>query len=143
MRIPHSSTLQRDFGVSMTPMIDVVFLLLIFFVCTASFQLPESILPSALSLSDGATSPEEIELERIVIAVGQREDANTILVNDQPCASLTRLSELLAALVKIDATLPVVLDIASATPLGTAIDVYDRCRLAGFRRIQFATDSQP
>ncbi|MEA1952290.1 MAG: biopolymer transporter ExbD, partial [Planctomycetota bacterium] len=31
--------------VKMTPMIDVIFLLLIFFVCTASFQMLEEVLP--------------------------------------------------------------------------------------------------
>ena len=35
--------------VKMTPMIDVVFLLLIFFVWTSSFELPEFDLPSALA----------------------------------------------------------------------------------------------
>jgi len=146
MRIPHSSTLQRDFSVSMTPMIDVVFLLLIFFVCTASFQIPEAILPSPLKLP-GTTSanvppePPEPELERVLIAVSQRDNEIELTVNGQNCPTLTRLSELLAALADVDTELPILLDIAGETPLGTAIDVYDRCRLAGFRRIQFVAEA--
>ena len=38
-----------DMDSAMTPMIDVVFLLLIFFVWTASFQIVEQILPSEIS----------------------------------------------------------------------------------------------
>lgn len=145
MRIPHSSTLQRDFDVSMTPMIDVVFLLLIFFVCTASFQVVESILPSPLSLPGQAeiTLPPELnepDLERVLINVSQAADEVTLNVNGQACESLQRLSEMLSALARIDRTLPVLLDIEGSTPLGTAIDVYDRCRLAQFERIQFVAE---
>ena len=145
MRIPHSSTLQRDFDVSMTPMIDVVFLLLIFFVCTASFQVVESILPSPLSLpgqAEIAVPPEltEPDLERVLINVSQAADEVTLKVNGQACESLQRLSEMLSALARIDRTLPVLLDIEDSTPLGTAIDVYDRCRLAQFDRIQFVAE---
>lgn len=144
MLIPHSSHTQREFSVSMTPMIDVVFLLLIFFVCTASFQIAESVLPSPLDLPGNAVALppelEEIELERVLIAVNQQGNAAWLTVNEQPCASLADLSQLLVALAKIDSRLTVLLDIAEDVPLGTAIDVYDRCRLAKFERIQFVAE---
>lgn len=130
----------------MTPMIDVVFLLLIFFVCTASFQVVEAILPSPLSLPGKSTTalpPElsEPDLERVVIAVSQAEGQVRLRVNGQPCASQKRLSELLVALAAVDQTLPVLLDVEDETPLGMAIDVYDRCRLAKFERIQFVAEA--
>ena len=142
MRIPHSSTLERDFDVSMTPMIDVVFLLLIFFVCTASFQIVESTLPSPLFLEGASTAelPDELkepELERVIITVKHVNDQLQLAINDQPCPNLERLSEMLFALARIDANLPVLLDIDGDTQLAEAIDVYDRCRLAGFERMQF------
>jgi biopolymer transport protein ExbD len=137
----------------MTPMIDVVFLLLIFFVCTASFQIAESILPTRLNNS-GASAVrlppelEEVQLERILIEVGQQEspaaaaeDLVRYRVNGQPCASLSRLGEIVGALAQIDSALKVVLDIGGQVPLGNAIDVYDRCRLAGLHQIQFATSA--
>ena len=40
---------RRELEIKMTPMIDVVFLLLVFFVWTASFQAIEYLLPSSLS----------------------------------------------------------------------------------------------
>lgn len=147
MRIPHSSTMQREFGVSMTPMIDVVFLLLIFFVCTASFQIAEAILPSPLSL-EGSTStalpPEltEPELERIVIEVAHQGDELLLAINGHPCPSLAQLSALLNSLAQVDNNLSVLLDVDGDTPLATVIEVYDRCRLADFENIQFVAEAQ-
>jgi len=148
MKIPHSTNLKREFSMSMTPMIDVVFLLLIFFVCTASFQIVESILPSAIA-TGGSVSVEvppellETELERIVVKVFAGEARPRLLVNGQECESLLRLGELLTAIAEVDRTVPVVLDIDGETQLGLAIDVYDRTRLAGFEKIQFAAKSAP
>jgi len=158
MQLPPAHASRRELEVSMTPMIDVVFLLLIFFICTASFQLPESILPSNLQLAGTSTEPlpielEYVDLERIVVRITRvpnRAGASPSLydpsqtryaINDQPCPSLTRLGELLRTLAGIDAALPVVLDTADEVPLGSVIDVYDVCRLAGFEKIQFATTS--
>lgn len=146
MRIPHSTADRRDFEVSMTPMIDVVFLLLIFFVCTASFQIVEFVLPSQLALPEQeqvelAENLIAAELERIVIGITEPDGRLQLSINEQPCKSLAALSTTLSALAKIDATLPVALDIDAEAQIGTAIDVYDRCRLAEFQRIQFVAEA--
>ena len=57
---------------NLTPLIDVVFLLLIFFVCTPTFQILERILPSSIVSTEGSTEeievdPELVDLERIVV----------------------------------------------------------------------------
>ena len=148
MKIPHSLAGRREFSVSMTPMIDVVFLLLIFFVCTASFQIAEAVLPSPLATGGTAAvqlPPEltEVLLDRLLIEVSQEGGITRLAINGQACATPGRLSELLRALASIDRTLPVILDIAGETPLAAAIGVYDRCRLAGFQRIQFAASIEP
>ena len=137
--------MQRELGISMTPMIDVVFLLLVFFVCTASFQIAESVLPSPLA-STGSTQvalPQEeqkIELERIIVKMKQQGVLTQLALNGQPCASFERLTELLTALATIDETFPVILDIAGDVPLGSVIDAYDGGRVAGFQQIQFAAN---
>ena len=51
MRIPSSRRLTLD-NESMTPMIDVVFLLLVFFVCASVGQKPDSLLPAELSTGE-------------------------------------------------------------------------------------------
>ena len=142
MRVPTSHNDRRQTDIAMTPMIDVVFQLMIFFICTASFQAAEELLPSNVAISGGNTaiSPIEIEpeLERIVVR-GTRENGNTNwVVNDRPCPTPVEVQQVLQAVAQIDRTLPVVLDVAGEVPLGDMIDVYDLCRLEQFEKIQFA-----
>jgi biopolymer transport protein ExbD len=49
---------RRDLDVKMTPMIDVVFLLLVFFLWTASFRISEQVLPSNISAVKTDQTPE-------------------------------------------------------------------------------------
>ena len=126
----------------MTPMIDVVFQLMIFFICTASFQAAEELLPSQLSITGGTSvpSPVEIEpeLERIVVRATFHDSRVNWIVNERPCATIPEVQQVLHAVAAIDRTLPVVLDVAGDVPLGDMIDVYDLCRLEKFEKIQFA-----
>ncbi len=65
-----------DLDSAMTPMIDVVFLLLVFFVWTASFQIVEYILPSDMSVQIGSEQAENMEpppekdFEDVVVRIG-------------------------------------------------------------------------
>jgi biopolymer transport protein ExbD len=142
MRVPHVHRDRRQLDVAMTPMIDVVFQLLIFFLCTASFQVPEELLPTQLATPTGSTvvQPEEMEpdLERILVQATRADGRTRWVVNQRPCDSLVEVNELLRVVVQIDRSLPVVLDVAAEVPLGDMIEVYDLARLVGFERIQFA-----
>ena len=141
MHVPQSYSRREQLDVKMTPMIDVVFLLLIFFVCTASFQVAEALLPTDLALGRGPqTNETEPDLEHIVVR-GAVTNARTIwTINSRECDSLAQVRELLQKTAAIDATLPVILDVANAVPLGDMIEVYDAARLVGFDRIHFAAD---
>ena len=140
MRIPSSHPPRGDSA--MTPMIDVVFLLLIFFVCTASFEIPEQVLPSSLLAAGGQAADveplEEIDLEQVIIKLQMEDQRVRWNVNERPLDSLLGVKTLLAAIVDIDPSVPVILDVDGRVPLGHAIDVYDVCRLVGFSKIQFA-----
>ena len=130
----------------MTPMIDVVFLLLIFFVCTASFQIAEEVLPSSLLAAGATPSDLEIEvepdLERVIVKLDLQDEQLAWTVNDRAYASLAEVRDVLRAVAAIDAGLPVVLDVDGRVPLGDVIDLYDLSRIAGFDRIQFAASAQ-
>ena len=145
MRIP-SHTDRRYTDTAMTPMIDVVFLLLIFFVCTASFQMAEAILPS--SLLTAGTEPSDAQpdieppLEQIIVRARIQDGRPQWTVNERPCPTRSEVRTMLAAVFEIDASIPVVLDVAGDVPLGSAIDVYDLCRIVGFDRIQFAVTTK-
>ena len=96
MKAPRANLRSRgdvDIDSAMTPMIDVVFLLLVFFVWTASFQIVEQMLPAELSSQMGTDPttllepPPEKDLEDIVIAVSFDGNAAWSL-NGQPLACL-------------------------------------------------------
>ena len=139
----------------MTPMIDVIFLLLIFFLCTASFQVilsPEQILPTKLSLpgaipSDARIDQELEDLEEIVVKILWREGRPAWQINDRDYHQLTYTKDVenvqgvLHAVKRLKADLPVILDIEPDVPMENVIDVYDLCRAIGLERVQFAASA--
>ena len=145
MRTPDHVGSSHDVDSTMTPMIDVVFLLLIFFVCTASFQVAEEILPSYLQAAGSVETEIEVEpdptrkLIKIETFIVDTEVHWTI--DKRPWNSLAEVRVVLEQLAEIDASLPVVLDFEGDVPLGDAMDVFDLCRLAGFDKIHFAAEA--
>jgi biopolymer transport protein ExbD len=146
-RPPYQREDRGRLDVKMTPMIDVVFQLLIFFVCTASFQAMEEILPTNLrgpGLAEAQTplDPELAELEEVLVKVILQNGRPGWLVNERPCANLAELRGVLAQLARLRADLPVILDIEPDVAIGDVVNVYDLCRLAGFKQIQFAAQAE-
>ncbi len=149
MRMP-STYLDRRTAVDLqlTPMIDCVFLLMVYFIWSSSFTISEQLLPSELSMpspsGSGAVTtdapPPEEDFEDIVIRVVWRDGAASWTVNDTPVASLGALRDMLANIARIKRDAPVVLDPAGQAPLGEVIRVFDLARLAGFEKVQFAAD---
>ena len=146
MRIP--STYARRGGEmdsTMTPMIDVVFLLLIFFVWTANFQLVELILPSNLSVAAGSQistpdqpPPPEADFDDVVIHIAWTGAAPAWEINDVPVGSLDEVRQRLRAIAAIKQDAPVILFPDAEVPLGDVIDVYDISRLERFEKVNFA-----
>ena len=131
----------------MTPMIDVIFLLLIFFVCTSSFQPPEEVLPTNMSLP-GSTAetvpvdPLEEDLDEIVVKVLWRGGRPQWEVNQRQYGRLEEVGGVLAAVAGVQIDLPVILDIEGSVPMENVIDVYDLCRQIGLERVQFAASAE-
>ena len=129
----------------MTPMIDVIFLLLVFFVCTASFQAVEQILPTNLSLPGSLEStepvdPDMLDLDEVVIRLGWEDSRPTWRIEDRRFSSLAELERTIAALADAKADLPVILDPEATVPMEHVIDLYDACRKAGLETIRFAAE---
>lgn len=122
----------------MTAMIDVVFLLLIYFVCTASFTPPEATLAPLVLEAEGqsAESSDDTPKERLEIEVPPAPAP--LVVDGTPYRSLGELAQRLAAETSRERQRQVVLDVDRQTEFGRAIDVYDQCQLAGIRQILFA-----
>jgi biopolymer transport protein ExbD len=125
----------------MTPMIDVIFLLLVFFVCTANFTPLEGILPTNMSLSGNSVveivlpKPENLDVARILLTF---DGSPHWQVEGNQCHSLRDVREILQKLREIRQDIPVIIDSNENVPMEHVIDVYDVCRIAGLSRIQFA-----
>lgn len=131
-----------DVGASMTPMIDVVFQLLIYFLCTASFQLAEQQLPTPLpqtGVGQVTETPAEVrELEMLRLVLKQPGEQLQMELNGQPCADVPTLRARLQQLVAL-ANLPVIFDTAPEVQIGNLVAVYDACLAVGMRDIRFQT----
>lgn len=125
---------------TMTPMIDVVFLLLIFFLTTASFQKLENLLPSAVSaesqaqagkVPDELPQPPDSDLSDCVIKIALEGDRVRYQLNDEEMDSLEDLTVRMKAIIGVRPDLPLVIDPGDNVPAKDAIDVYDAARGLG------------
>lgn len=147
MRIPNLATSKsrNDDDRTMTPMIDVVFLLLIFFVCASLGQVRESVLPSELGggvISSETPKAENEIVERVFVALKSTRGNNlAFTVNDRPMPDRTQLKTLLKDLASVAPESPVILDVGPNVLWGDVIDIYDICMSARFDAVFFATDA--
>ena len=134
-----------DIDQAMTPMIDVVFLLLVFFVWTASFQTIEQILPSELSSqignqSQALTPPPIKDFEDIVITISFDGQNAAWTLNKQPISRINEIQKRLAAIASVNAAAPVILHPQPNVPLEFVIQSYDAAKLSGFTKVAFAVN---
>ena len=152
MRTP-SNFLDRRTAVDLqlTPMIDCVFLLMVYFIWSSSFAITEQLLPSQLSLESpsaaaGASDlppPPEADFEEVVVRILWQDHAATWTVNDTPAASLAELRDTLQTIADIKRDAPVILHPEPRAPLGEVIRVFDLSRLVGFEKVRFAATDTP
>ena len=146
---------ETDFDSAMTPMIDVVFLLLVFFVWTASFYVVEQILDSEMSAQSGSDPVENVEpppekdFDDVVVKIDWDGKAPIWTINGQPLGSIEALSEQLSTIANLrpqtqspEESPKVILDPKPVVPLGFVIEAYDVSKLAGFAEVSFAVDPQ-
>ena len=128
----------------MTPLIDVVFQLLIFFICASTGHLRELLLPTdfaAGALGDQAAKPVERPLGEVWIRLSRESDETVMRLEGLEFRQLDELQATLVSLAKTADDIPVILDIGGDVPLGDAVGVYDASRAAGFRSISFAAEA--
>ena len=120
--------------VSMTPMIDVVFLLLIFFMVTTTFN-RETELQIQLPEAKGHERKEEKSLEIVIDAEGHYR------VNKNPVADqkLETLKKAMRAVAGQSKKLPLIISADGKTPHQFVIRALDAAGQLGFVHISFAT----
>ena len=132
----------------MTPLIDVVFLLLIFFVCASVGQVAESLLPTELAETGGvkATVAQAAELPppaQVWLRIRNRAEQLSFDLEGRHCGTFEELANTMRQLAQLSPESPLVLDVGPDVPLEALVDAWDVANRAGFQSINFATGPQP
>ena len=145
MRIPSHRRTSLD-NESMTPMIDVVFLLLVFFVCASVGQKPDLLLPA--DLADGSTEteiqlppsdPDELPPQKVQIDLTRNTDGRLLIdLNRGRLSGAQELRQRLQTLAELDPRSQIILNAADEVSNQQWIAVYDLCQSLAFDSISFA-----
>ena len=119
--------------IPMAPMIDIVFLLLIFFITTSVFARLENELSVTVPTADSATPPQR-DLGELIINVKMD---GTIIVNQRKI-TLTQLDILLTRIAKEYPDKSVIIRGDRDSRLENAVQILDTCAKAGIWNIQIA-----
>jgi biopolymer transport protein ExbD len=149
---------RRDVAVDepgMTSMIDVVFLLLVFFVWTSSFDQPEFDLASQIAMpassikaleADGAgaasaeTPEPQIRREEIVVRIIARNEELRYMIGAVEATTLAELKAKLKTIAGLQLDPIVIVDPDDKVPMADCIAVFDEALLAGLKRVLFAVE---
>jgi biopolymer transport protein ExbD len=127
----------------MTPMIDVIFLLLVFFVCTANFTPPEKILPMETTLPGSVPTevllPDPVNLDTVFIQISFDPEPRWQIEGNH-CSTLHEVQNILRLIHHVKPDIPVIIESAENVPMENVIDVHDACLQVGLTRIQFSAD---
>ncbi|MEN8130523.1 MAG: biopolymer transporter ExbD [Pseudomonadota bacterium] len=121
--------------VNLTPLIDVVFLLLIFFMVTTTFNRESALKISLPEATEQSKPQEDIPLELMVDAAGEFYINGRAVVNSQPHTLVAALSK--AAAEHNDPLLTIRAD--ARTPHQSVITAMDSAARVGLTRIAIAT----
>ncbi len=120
---------------SMTSMIDVVFLLLIFFLVTSTFVKPEKQLRSALQPAQQSSSQTIADLEPAVVSIVRRGDQVVFRLGAIETSRLEELREPLENFVNKDDGAFV--SVGSGVPFEEVARAIGLCRASGFVKVAY------
>jgi biopolymer transport protein ExbD len=121
-------------AMQLAPMIDIVFLLLIFFIVTWQFSRSETEMKISVPSSQEGADPKRV-LGEIIVNV---KVTGEVVVEGQ-VMSQTQLKQKLAAIAKQHQNQPVRLRGDAKCEYQTIVEVIDTCQKAGIWNISFAT----
>ncbi len=122
----------RDSILDITPMIDVVFLLLLFYMLTSSFSTDSAV---SLDLPSGGTRMD-VQPERMLISMDRH---GNLFVDGLPCLQRELRKQLKTRLEK-NSDLYVRLEMDRKLPVEQLVRVVDRLKEAGVRNLDIGTE---
>ncbi|MCQ2104029.1 MAG: biopolymer transporter ExbD [Fibrobacter sp.] len=125
---------QKDMGIDMGPLMDIVFILLIFFVVTSSFTRETGVDVT----KPQAQTASQLEKENILVAITRE---GTIHINERQ-VDLASLQDILKqSLAKAPSREAVVIADKEAET-GVLVQVIDACNLAGVKKVSIAAQAE-
>jgi biopolymer transport protein ExbD len=121
--------------INLTPLIDVVFNLLIFFLITTTFVQNPGI---EVDLPKATDAPVQPQADSVIIAVTE----NGRLIHEGRSVSMQELEERLRAHHEQRASAMIIIQADAKTPHGTVVEVMDLARRIGFPDLAIATEAE-
>ncbi|MEX0951851.1 MAG: biopolymer transporter ExbD [Gammaproteobacteria bacterium] len=132
---------REDLDLNITPLIDVVFLLLIFFMVTTTFDRESEI---SITLPEASQEVVQTDIETIEISIDQN---GRVFINDKSLLNTQMetiregLNDALLAAGNIDEQPSIIINADAEASHQSVIRIMDVARQLGLRRITFATQS--
>lgn len=139
--LPLSRGKMADEEMDLTPMVDVTFLLLVFFMITASFSIQKSLeIPPPEQETEGASQVpltlEELEEEAIIVDI---EEDGSVYIDEQPVSDLADLVPTLETARAANNQFEIAITVDRAAEHDTVVKVIDAANIVGMQRIRIAT----
>ncbi len=125
---------RRNSSIDISPMMDMTFILLIFFVVTSTFTRETGIDVS----KPKASSAKELSRESILIGVTRQ---GTIHINETQ-VNISSLQTILRQMMAESPDRPVIIVSDRDAPSGKIVDVLDECNLAHVRKVSISASKE-
>ncbi|MDP6692752.1 MAG: biopolymer transporter ExbD [Phycisphaerales bacterium] len=120
-------------AVNLSSMIDVTFLLLVYFIVTTVLTPPEDLLTPALKVEDGSSLTQE-DLEPQIVEVILKENVPTYTLGGHLC---TNRKELVQVLAKLPVDPGLIIRVGGDVPVGFAVTAIQTARDVGFLKVTY------
>jgi biopolymer transport protein ExbD len=123
---------RRESLIDISPMIDMVFILLIFFIVTSTFTRETGIDVT----KPKASSAKELARESILIGITRQ---GTVHINETQ-VNLSSLQTILKQMMAESPDRPVIIVSDREAPSGAIVDVLDECNIAKVRKVSISAE---
>ncbi|MDG2201106.1 MAG: biopolymer transporter ExbD [Phycisphaerales bacterium] len=121
-------------ALNLASMIDVTFLLLVYFIVSTVMARPEDQLTSSIQTRDSETSGAEVDYQPQVIEVVQLKGRSTYIIGDRMLHDLPSLTRVLEDLPK---EIGVFVRVSPGIPVEFALAAVQSARDAGFQQVTY------
>ena len=131
------ATYESHIGPTLTPMVDVVMVILIFFMASTVVLGPEWFIPARVPKQDAlAPQTQNTPPPRAIIKLTRSNDVTIITINDQP-TTLESLAQTLASIIPSDrqADAIILVQPESNVPYEDVVQTHATCTQAGYRKV--------